>query len=134
MKKVIGGVIGILGTVLIGILLYGCVDKSVRNSKPVSTVMLEEQVKKIISGNNYIIIDVRTKSEYEEGHVVGAIHIPYDEFEEAIDTHPEICEGKDVLIYSGDGSESALACDILIESGHGAADIGAYEAVTLEKE
>lgn len=36
----------------------------------------EEEIKKIIAENNYTIIDVRTKEEFDSGHMVDAINIP----------------------------------------------------------
>ena len=36
---------------------------------------------------NYIIIDVRTKEEYVEEHIAGAINIPYDKIEEDIGSY-----------------------------------------------
>jgi rhodanese-related sulfurtransferase len=102
--------------------------------KPDSSVTEAEILDKIMSENNYIIIDVRTKNEYDEEHVVGAIYIAYDEFEENISTYAELYAGKDIIIYSSDGKESELACDALVELGHGAYDLGVYDAITLEKE
>ncbi|MBQ2800717.1 MAG: rhodanese-like domain-containing protein [Lachnospiraceae bacterium] len=131
MKKVCGIIIIIF---LAFLLLYGWVNQSIRGVKPDSSVTQEEILDKIMSENNYIIIDVRTKKEYDEEHVVGAIHIAYDEFEENISTYVELYAGKDIIIYSGDGKESELACDTLVELGHGAYDLGVYDVITLKKE
>ena len=40
--------------------------------------------KMLMKENEYIILDVRTKEEYEESHIDGYINIPYDEIYESI--------------------------------------------------
>ena len=77
----------ILITVCLILVLYVCVDQSVRNSKPYSSATTEEMLEKVISTDNYIIVDARTEEEYEKGHVVGAVNIPYDKIEEEIGSY-----------------------------------------------
>lgn len=129
MKKVCG----ILITVCLVLVLYVCVDQSVRNSKPYSSVTTEEMLEKVISTGNYIIVDARTEEEYEKGHVVGAINIPYDKIEEDIGSYIGLNE-KDIIVYARDEKESNLACAKIIKLGYGGLDIGAYDVITLEKE
>ncbi len=129
MKKVCG----ILITVCLILALYVCVDQSVRNSKPYSSATTEEMLEKVISTDNYIIVDARTEEEYEKGHVVGAVNIPYDKMEEDISSYIGLNE-KDIIVYARDEKESNLACAKLIKLGYGGLDIGAYDAITLEKE
>lgn len=114
-------------------MLYVCVDQSVRNSKPYSSVTTEEMLEKVISTGNYIIVDARTEEEYEKGHVVGAINIPYDKIEEDIGSYIGLNE-KDIIVYARDEKESNLACAKIIKLGYGGLDIGAYDVITLEKE
>lgn len=123
----------ILITVCLILVLYVCVDQSVRNSKPYSSATTEEMLEKVISTDNYIIVDARTEEEYEKGHVVGAVNIPYDKIEEEIGSYIGLNE-KDIIVYSRDEKESNLACTKLIKLGYGGLDIGAYDAITLEKE
>ena len=68
MKKIIVLLLSIL-------LLVGC------NNKEKESNILEEVLKE----NNYIIVDVRTKEEYDSSHVVGSINIPYDTIDENTD-------------------------------------------------
>ena len=113
--------------------VYMWVDYSVRSSKPYSATTTEEQLEKVIMAGNYIIIDARPEAEYEKGHVVGAVNIPYDRIEEDIGSYIGLDE-KDVIVYSGNQEESDLACELLIELGYGGLSIGAYDAITLGKE
>lgn len=90
----------------------------------------EFDLDKIISEDNYIILDVRTKEEYDELHVVDAINIPYDEIEEDINLDKD----KVILVYCRSGSRSAIAYDILEELGYKVYDLGGISSVDLPKE
>ena len=87
-------------------------------------------LQQILEENNYIIVDVRTKEEYEEGHVKGAINIPYDE----IDENVELSKEKTILVYCKSGRRSKIAYEKLKTLGYEVYDLGAYEKIELEKE
>ena len=59
-----------------------------------------------------ILLDVRTREEYEEGHLGGSIHIPLDELRERIQ---EIPEEKEIWIYCQVGLRGYLAQRILMQ-------------------
>ncbi len=61
---------------------------------------------------NLIILDVRTQSEYDEGHLENAILIPYTELESRID---ELLQYKDtaIVVYCHIGARSSEAANIL---------------------
>ncbi len=44
----------------------------------------ERTLDEILSSDSYIIVDVRTKEEYNNSHVVGSINIPYDEIDNTL--------------------------------------------------
>ena len=72
-------------------------------------------------------IDVRTANEYSQGHVPGAIHIPYEEITERIG---EVTQDKDALIYlyCRSGRRSGIALETLSEAGFtNAINIGGLE-------
>lgn len=89
-----------------------------------------EMLERIIAENNYIILDVRTKEEYEEGHVVGALNIPYDELDEKV----ELDKDKTVMVYCRSGKRSSIAYKTLKDLGFDVIDLGAFETIDLEKE
>ena len=62
-----------------------------------------------------ILIDVRTKSEYNAGKIADAINIPLDELRSRL---PEIPKGKNVYIYCLGGLRGYLAQRILIQNGY----------------
>ena len=74
-----------------------------------------EEVYEIISSNqDYIILDVRTPDEFNEGHIEGAVLIPVDELEGRLD---ELPVDKPIITYCESGGRSATAAAILVENG-----------------
>ena len=65
---------------------------------------------------NLVIFDVRTQSEYNEGHIKGAISMPDTELDLNID---QIMKFRDnpVLVYCRTGRRSKAAIDILSKYG-----------------
>lgn len=88
------------------------------------------ELNEIINSNNYIIIDVRTKSEYLESHLVDAINIPYDQIDETI----TIDKNKTILVYCKSGKRSNVAEQKLISLGYDVYNLGAYTSIDLPKE
>ena len=72
-------------------------------------VITAKQAKEIMEQNTEcVILDVREQSEYEEGHIAGAILIPYTEMENKAE---EELPDKDqlILVYCRSGRRSAIA-------------------------
>ena len=69
------------------------------------------------SESGYIIIDARTQSEYDEGHISGAILIP--EYEIADRAEKELPD-KDqlILVYCRSGRRSKIAAEELVKLGY----------------
>lgn len=69
------------------------------------------------SREGYIILDVRTQEEYDEGHIPGAILIPNTEIRERA---AEELVDKDqlILVYCRSGRRSKQAADILVDLGY----------------
>ena len=63
-----------------------------------------------------LILDVRTKWEYQSGHVPGAVNIPYDELASRVATLPA---GKQqpIVVYCESGPRAFVAEDILLNAG-----------------
>lgn len=64
--------------------------------------------------DEFVILDVRTQGEFDEGHIAGARLIPHDELARRVD---EIDENLPVLIYCRSGRRSAIAAQILTDAG-----------------
>ena len=61
-----------------------------------------------------VILDVRTTSEYEDGHIKGAVNIPVQELSARLD---ELSMDDELLVYCQTGNRSAQAVDILQDVG-----------------
>jgi len=89
-----------------------------------------EKYKQIMEDSQYVIIDVRTNTEYNEKHVVGAINIPYDE----IDENVNIDKNTVVFVYCKSGNRSKYAYEVLVNLGYTTYDMGAFDEIDLPKE
>jgi rhodanese-related sulfurtransferase len=73
------------------------------------------EAKQMIGSNpNLVILDVRTQTEYDEGHIENAVLIPVSELEGRLD---ELNSEKDTLVYCRSGVRSATASQILVDNG-----------------
>lgn len=65
--------------------------------------------------NGAVIVDVRTKSEYQQGHIAGSQNIPLDTLNNQI---AKIPKGKVVITCCASGMRSASAKSILKSKGY----------------
>lgn len=65
----------------------------------------------------YVILDVRTKSEYEQGHIPGAINLPVEEIG---NEPPSQLPDKDqlIMVYCRSGNRSVVASEKLSDLGY----------------
>ena len=84
-----------------------------KGEKAMYETITADAAKKIMdSDEEVIILDVREQYEYDEGHIPGAILIPYTEIENKAE---EIITDKDrqILVYCRSGRRSKIASDAL---------------------
>ena len=77
-----------------------------------------EEAKQIMdSEEGYIILDVRTQEEYDQGHIPGAIVISHEEITEKAE---DVLTEKDqlILVYCRSGRRSKIAAEALAELGY----------------
>ena len=77
-----------------------------------------EEAKQIMdSEESYIILDVRTQEEYDEGHIPGAVVISHEEITEKAE---DVLTDKDqlILVYCRSGRRSKIAAEALVELGY----------------
>jgi NADPH-dependent 2,4-dienoyl-CoA reductase/sulfur reductase-like enzyme/peroxiredoxin family protein/rhodanese-related sulfurtransferase/TusA-related sulfurtransferase len=60
------------------------------------------------------ILDVRTKDEYDLGHIEGAVNIPVDEIRQNLDKIPR---DKKIIVYCSVGLRGYVACRVLYQNG-----------------
>ena len=91
---------------------------SKKGEKAMYKVITQQDAKKIMtSGEEHIILDVREQDEYDNGHIPGAILIPYTEIEEKSE---DMLPDKDVqiLVYCRSGRRSKIAAESLAKLGY----------------
>ena len=77
-----------------------------------------EEAKKIMnSGEEHSILDTREQDEFDEGHIPGAILIPYTEIENKAEAMlPD--KDKLILVYCRSGRRSKIAAESLSKLGY----------------
>jgi phage shock protein E len=81
----------------------------------VNEISVEEVYEIIESGQDYIILDVRTPDEFNEAHIEGAVLIPVLELNDKLN---ELPKDKPIITYCLSGSRSRDAANILVENGY----------------
>ena len=99
-------------------MLTACGQDKGNNQGAVYVNITAEEAKQIMdSEEGYIILDVRTQEEYDEGHIPGAIVISHEEIAEKAE---EVLTDKDqlILVYCRSGRRSKIAAEALVELGY----------------
>ena len=112
MKLVITIISIFLVVFIIGIIVINLPDCSneVENGKVTC-----EQKEFLISEKGAILIDVRTKEEYDEGHLDKAINISYDE---VVSKLKDYDKDTPIIVYCRSGNRSAKAYQSLQDAGY----------------
>ena len=99
-------------------LLTACGQDRENDQGAVYVNITAEEAKRIMdSEEGYIILDVRTREEYDQGHIPGAIVISHGEIEEKAE---DVLMDKDqlILVYCRSGRRSKIAAEALVEQGY----------------
>ena len=113
-------------TILFMSILSGCSNKGIETNKEASTAVKkvsfsnitpEQAKKRINSEKGIILLDVRTKEEYETGHIKDAILIPVDKLNEEAEKTLKDKETP-IFVYCRSGSRSLIAANILVKLGY----------------
>jgi molybdopterin/thiamine biosynthesis adenylyltransferase/rhodanese-related sulfurtransferase len=87
------------------------VKKRVKEASP-------QQVADLLGSGDIQLADVREKSEWDEGHLPNAVHLPKSYLEQwAEDRLPD--KDKTTVLYCAGGVRSAMAADTLAQLGYG---------------
>ncbi|EEO28491.1 rhodanese-like domain-containing protein [Oxalobacter paraformigenes] len=74
------------------------------------------QATKIINKGKTAIIDIRDQKQYQAGHILNAIHVPFSNLEQRV-SKLEKFKGQPVIIVDESGKESDKAAAILKKEG-----------------
>ena len=105
--------------VMLAMLLFTACGQQNKESQEAKYMNITAQEAKEImdTQEGYVILDARTQEEYDQGHIPGAVLIPYDEVLQKAET---ILTDKNqlILVYCRSGRRSKLASEDLIKLGY----------------
>ena len=107
-----------LSVMLVIFLFVGCGQQNEVTQEAVYMNITAQEAKEIMdTQTGYIILDTRTQEEYDEGHIPGAIVLPYDE---VLEKAEDILTDKNqlILVYCRSGRRSKLAAEDLVKLGY----------------
>ena len=104
---------------LLAVMLLTACGQDINNDQGAVYVNITaEEAKRIMDNEEgYIILDVRTQEEYDQGHIPGAIVISHEEIAEKAE---EVLTDKNqlILVYCRSGRRSKIAAEALAELGY----------------
>ena len=105
----------IIPVLLAVMLLVGCGTSKKTNSY--RQVTMEEAVTMMAEEENYILLDVRTREEYADKHIPGAVCVPNETI--GSEDIPELPDKEQlILVYCRSGNRSKQASAKLVELGY----------------
>ena len=102
---------------LAAILLTACGQINGKEQEAMYVNITAQEAKTIMdTEQGYVTLDTRTREEYDQGHIPGAIQISHDEITEKAE---EVLTDKDqlILVYCRSGRRSKIAAEALVELG-----------------
>ena len=78
----------------------------------------------IAADNGAMILDVRSKKEFNKGNIEGSVNIPIDLLDKMYERLPR---DKEIIVYCRSGSRSMVAARLLKEQGWSVHDVATQE-------
>ena len=117
MNKILCSILIIILLVIGVILMLSKKDKNIENEMRIKHISMDEIVQIMNENTDYIILDVRTIAEYNEGHIPNAICIPNETI--GNNTISELPDKEQlILIYCRSGNRSKQAAEKLKKLGY----------------
>lgn len=100
------------------VIISGCSNNApTLEEVKVANITPSEAKQRLDSEEDLILLDVRTKEEYEAGHIEGSILIPVDIIEAEAEGILHDKE-KPILVYCRSGNRSVAAANVLVKLGY----------------
>lgn len=97
--------------------LTGCAKVQEEGQSSYKKITMDEAADLMEKEKNYIIVDVRTREEYEVQHIPGAVNIPNETIGK--ETVPELEDKTQmILVYCRSGNRSKQASEKLVQLGY----------------
>ena len=81
-----------------------------------ATISQDELSDEIAGGKKILLLDVRTREEFESGHIPGALNVPHNEAGNWL-RNQNLSRDLDVVVYCETGSRSATVQQVLGKAG-----------------
>ncbi|MBQ6757147.1 MAG: rhodanese-like domain-containing protein [Oscillospiraceae bacterium] len=82
-----------------------------------TSISMDEAAKMMAEREDYILLDVRTYEEYDEGHIPGAYIVPLDDIRSINEDSPW-SRDQLILVYCRSGRRSKLAAEEMCKMGY----------------
>ncbi len=79
-----------------------------------SRISYEELSEMVENGDDYLLLDVRTRGEYENGHIPTSSLIPYDVLPSGME---DVKKDQLIVVYCRSGNRSGIAAKTLAKAG-----------------
>lgn len=109
-------IVTIIAIVVIAYMIYPKI--MIKFNKNVENISGEEAVKIIREKKDLIVLDVRSKGEYQTGHINGSKLMPVSEVASRI-AELEKFRGKPILVHCASGGRSPKAVNVLLKNKFG---------------
>lgn len=73
------------------------------------------ELDRFVNNNKYLIVDLREKEDYDKGHIIGAVHMDYEDIE---NNKAKLPRDKIMVMYCDRGGLSLMAAKKLSEKGY----------------
>lgn len=103
---------------LAALLLTACTQEKEQDREAIYMNITAQEAKEIMdTQEGYIILDVREQDEFDQGHIPGAILIPYTQIDrKAEDMLPDLDQL--ILVYCRSGRRSKMAAENMVKQGY----------------
>lgn len=106
---------------LVAIALFACLPLA-RAEDPVAAaggVISPDKARDLMASDpKIILLDVRTKEEFADGHIPGAVLLPYDAITEKTARMAIPSKERVIIVYCRSGRRSAIAAETLKDLGY----------------
>ena len=107
--------LALFGTAVVsgGMILWPLINRVAKPGKSVGPV----QAVQLINRSDAVVIDVREPTEFNDGHITGARHIPQRLLAERL-KELDRAKGKPIIVVCASGNRSRGAAALLQKNGH----------------
>lgn len=100
------------------IFISGCGKENENENISYKTITSEEAFNMMENNLDVLILDVRSKEEYEAGHIANSINIPVNEIGNKFKEEVTEDLNKTILVYCRSGARAKQASELLVDLGY----------------